>query len=392
MYYPKQSLETCGINHYDSSCETNYVGATTLSSVEDFGRQFGNEVEKQEQSCSDNILEVTPPTSKSSVKIKIKPTNATIHVEISADANAWLGFGINAEGLMIDSDAIIGSPSLGVSKYRLENSRDRSGVRKLEEEKQTLVDSSFNQDSVSSTMTFTKLLNDGDDKAISFDGKMTFIYAVGHNNDLTGHSESGSITVSLTTCEVDDSTTGSSGVNAAYIKKSLVIHGIVGIIVFGAFVPVALLSARLRKCLDCKLFRETQAWFVIHMSLMILSFLLIVVVFGVAVNVKIKKESSHFQGSHEITGLVVFVLITIQVIVGILRPPKSIPHAIAYDMDYEDPKNNDEQVTSSKRKQWKRIHIVLGVLTFGFGIYQIVSGLPKFEELYGHGIFTRSLK
>ena len=384
LYTPKQSVETCGLNYLDSSCATTYVGPTALKSSGNFGRQFGRKIEAQTETCSKDILEVTPPDSP--VKIRIKPMQVAIQVEISTDKNAWLGFGINSDGLMLHSDAVIGSPSLGVAKYRIENSKDRSGVRKLEESSQTLVESSFNQDSGGSTMVFTRLLNDGNDALVSLEGDTTFIYAVGFNNDLTGHSESGSITILLKTCEVNGFQNGSTD-RAAHIKRILVVHGIVGILVFGVFFPVAIFVARLRKRLNYNLIGDTQTWFVIHVSVMCLSFILVVLVFGLAVKAKIQKESNHFQGSHEIIGIVVLILIIIQIVVGIFCPPETPLRLIVNTVDDTlDPKN-EEQNCPPKCTQWTKFHIALGIVTFGFGIYQIISGLTKFEELYDHGIF-----
>ncbi len=388
LYYPKQALETCGVDFVvDSSCSTDYLGVTALESAVEFGREFGSANSPgTEVTCQKDHFEVTPSNSASSVKIRIKPTNSTIQVEISADKSAWLGFGVNSEGLMLDSDAVIGSPSLDVAKYRL-YAKDPSGVRKLEDSRQTLVESTFNQDSQSSSMIFTMLLNDdGSDDVISIEESTTFIYAVGYTNDLTGHSESGSITLSLNDPCKDD--IPSSTNSAKPFKKHLFVHGIAGIIAFGILIPIAILSVRLRKWLDCTTFGKSKTWFVVHSSLMSLSFILVVPIFALAVNIRIKKGSAHFQGSHEIIGVLLLVLITIQLLLGILRPRKKVDiYGHVTDDENMRPKNDAQDISSTRRKQWKRVHTVLGILTLTLGIYQICSGLIKFEILFGHGLF-----
>jgi hypothetical protein len=373
LYYPKQSVETCGIDHIEASCRTNYIEKKELENIAQIGRVFGTS-SSSKTSCS----QYTQVNLGSSLKLRYKSDNATLTVELQSDRMAWLGFGMNSNGLMLDSDAIIGSTS-GVAKYRIENTKDRSGVNKMADERQNVV-GSFSQDTQGSTMIFTMLLDDGTSLAIPPEGEFIFIYALGRDNFLSsGHIDSGNIKLRLNPCS------SSIGVNSSdKHEKIIALHGFIAAIVFGALVPVAILSRRLKTCLDCKLHGDKEAWFIVHSGLNTLSYILVIILLILVIYAKDGKKSQHFQYSHEIIGLVLFIIMTIQIVTGVLRPKTT--HTKVFDSEIGLEEETVVDKSTSRREGWKRMHIILGIITTVLGIYQIVSGLIRYHEIYGHSI------
>jgi hypothetical protein len=123
-----------------------------------------------------------------------------------AGGSASIGIGINSQGKnkMTPANAIIGRAngdgSTSVLKYILSlDAEDASGVNS--KASQTLTDVSFVQDGLTSTLTFTQLLNEPD---LEVSDQSTWIYAVGlPNNQWTGkHNIRGSFQIALQSCLV----------------------------------------------------------------------------------------------------------------------------------------------------------------------------------------------
>jgi hypothetical protein len=300
---------------------------------------------------------------------------------------------VNKDGLMLDSDAVIGTTTLGVSKYRIENSKSPSGVIEMEEERQTLIESSFTQDANGSTLTFTKLLDDGDDVSIPASGSTVFIYAVGNGNVLEyGHMESGSVILNLDPCN----TVVGGTKQVSEFSKFLAVHGILGGLAFGALMPIAIVSARLRKCFACKPCGNKELWYLIHFTLNCTNYVLVSLLIGLAIYAKQGQQSLHFQNSHEIVGLIIFILMTIQVVLAIMRPHKPSHDHPIYDheglspavVDVEDSEKNLARDRVSRREKWRRTHIVCGILLLALGISQLFTGSQRFQELYGYSVLN----
>ena len=117
-----------------------------------------------------------PLLADSSVVLKYKSTETTLTVQLSSTSKNWLAFGLSPDGLMKDRTAVMGGGTynIEVGKYDLYN----RGVRKAPEERQTLIDSTFQQGDGGSVLTFTKLHIDGSDDEIISVGKNRFIWAM----------------------------------------------------------------------------------------------------------------------------------------------------------------------------------------------------------------------
>jgi len=104
----------------------------------------------------------------------------------------WLAIALSAGG-MIGSEAIIGLPDEPISatnpgKYYL-GGYSASAVTLRDDDVQTLTSSSIVQDTTSTTLTFTKLLEEpGDVFVIDPFGVNTFLWAHGTSNTLGYHS------------------------------------------------------------------------------------------------------------------------------------------------------------------------------------------------------------
>ncbi|KAL3789171.1 hypothetical protein HJC23_012260 [Cyclotella cryptica] len=100
----------------------------------------------------------------------------------------WIGFGINPSGVMVGAEAVIGIPANNTVKKYILFAEDISGVVAMDEEKQTLMDTSITQDGEGrTTMSFTKYLFEDRYGIIPSDFINSFIWATGSSNQLDYH-------------------------------------------------------------------------------------------------------------------------------------------------------------------------------------------------------------
>ena len=115
---------------------------------------------------------------------------ATISMVLVCDGSRWLGIGFSESGKMMQSEAVLGSPTGSVpQKYSL-GGYDQSAVVPMDEKAQTLIDASINYydaDDVT-VLKFTKVLNEHGEIEIK-PGKNTFLFAKGIFEDLNYHQE-----------------------------------------------------------------------------------------------------------------------------------------------------------------------------------------------------------
>jgi len=121
--------------------------------------------------------------------------NGILCARMEAAAEVWLGIGSSTDGMMIGSEAIIGTSDEGVKKYNL-NGKSQDQVEMMDEAQQTLMDTSFEQADGMTTMTFTKLLEEEGEIPIMM-GENTFIQAHGSSNDLSYHAARGMFKLEL---------------------------------------------------------------------------------------------------------------------------------------------------------------------------------------------------
>ena len=115
---------------------------------------------------------------------------ATISMVLVCDGSRWVGIGFSESGKMMQSEAVLGSPTGSVpQKYSL-GGYDQSAVVPMEEKAQTLIDASINYydaDDVT-VLKFTKVLNEHGEIEIK-PGRNTFLFAKGIFEDLNYHQE-----------------------------------------------------------------------------------------------------------------------------------------------------------------------------------------------------------
>lgn len=125
---------------------------------------------------------------------------------------AWLGIGVSLDGEMVGGEAIIGEPvapisSINPGKYTM-SAESISGVKLRDPSAQTLIDGSISQDlnTGTTTLEFTKILQEYDELLISTVARNTFIYAIGSDNTFPSYHGGGKGLF-----EVDLSTQSESG-------------------------------------------------------------------------------------------------------------------------------------------------------------------------------------
>ena len=211
----------------------------------------------------------------------------------------------------------------------------------LESERQkTLTNTSFVQNDTGSVLEFTKPLVDGLGGRHDIDGNGTnrFIWAVGKDHNLRYHRAFGSLQLTLKPCtEVtsdDDLGDGIVVGKTITYEKLFFLHGLLAIVVFGVFMPVAISASRARSLLQYE-FRSKRIWYVVHSYLNTLGYILTLVLVGLVVYAYHQKKKEHFgagesSSNHEVVGLVTVLLMSVQVVGGVLRPdahkkPQDVP-------------------------------------------------------------------
>lgn len=132
----------------------------------------------------------------------------TLSAQVVYKGQGWLGFGISADGRMVDSLAVIGIPSVPIGpanpgKYAL-NAKSTNGAVLLPEEQQTLLDGQVYQDGTHTVLTFTKLLSEPGELAIDPNGWNNFLVAAGDQNELGSfHKSHASARIRLSPCTSD---------------------------------------------------------------------------------------------------------------------------------------------------------------------------------------------
>ena len=202
-------------------------------------------------------------------------------------------------------------------------------VEVVDSSKQTLVESSFTQDENGSVLQFTQLLNDGVyAPTINGNGRNMFIWSIGRNNNIqNGHSLTGdyhgSIVLDLTPCVDDGTDEGGNGgfvVTTKNDRQLFALHGKLAIAAFAALMPLAVIIALLRKQLTHTILCNKQAWIVIHTALNTIAYLITVGVFALSIVAMRQSGGEHFHNAHSIVGLIVFILVTVQVVLAFVRP------------------------------------------------------------------------
>jgi Na+/melibiose symporter-like transporter len=145
--------------------------------------------------------------------------------------------------------------------------------------------------------------------------------------------------------------------------------GIMAFLSWGLFSPLAVEVSLLRSLLP-----KGSAWFQLHRGFNALGYSLTVSAFAVAVAFT-KKEgySPHFTFPHQKMGLAIFIIASVQMLAGILRP-----HAT--------PGEEKKPVRSA----WEWGHRILGIALLACGFYQMQSGILLYLLKYSVGTDTQN--
>lgn len=327
------------------------------------------------------------------VELEYVSTNTTISVRMTSTTDdSFLSFGIanDASGMMKDSEAIIGTTPNNVILYDLVP--EFATVMDDEERQKTLMNATFVQstDTTGSILEFSKLLDDGTgNKVINGNGTNTFIWALGYAFKVEyGHKRHGKVQIELAPCGTTDIIGPNVIVETAKdYKKILKVHGILAVVAFAVFMPIAAASAAANSLLQFEIFNK-KAWFVIHTSMNTLAYIFTVAVFFMGVYSVGDKTNNkgHFNFTHAIVGLVTFVLLTLQILFAILRPslPKPLPPKSMEADGFTTERDNALSAidVSPKRKLWNIMHRAVALVIFGLGLFAIHTGLELYQKHY----------
>jgi hypothetical protein len=344
---------------------------------------------------------------------------------------AWIGIGINKEGRnkMTPSHSVIGradgSPS--VRQYSM-TSKDSFGVNPFSS--QTLRDASFEQTSSTSTLTFTKLLDD-EDHVVTEDSM--WIFAVGLPSNRWGghHQISGSFRFPLTSCGsvavdgMDSATTGDHGHAHSHdddVSNGLeffettkpsqglwIAHGIILAFAWGVCLPIGIGASLLRNALGKLSWAPEGLWYSIHFYMNMLSVVLTMIGVLIAVIATQKEGDAHFSSKHPKTGLSILVLVIVQALAAYFKPgmPASPPpptkqqdeetvkaEAPGVDIDiglthhnsssgFSESTEKDTKKAPTKSMQriaWEYSHRLLGMALLGLAWYNCHTGIHEQVE------------
>jgi len=284
----------------------------------------------------------------------------TVTIKYSIPKEGWISLGFtDGNGMMIGAEAVIGLPDTGeVQKYSL-SSYENAGIVPMPEAQQTLIDTVVVQEGGSTTMEFTKILNETGEIPIAI-GSNTFIGAFGFNNMFFYHEKRDSFDLDLVAGAVEVIETR---------KRSLwKAHGWCAALAWGFLSPLAIGAAILR------VWFPDGLWLKIHQYLnnSVLVLTILAFAFGVAA---IQSETpsggdpKHFDPSpspHRLIGLVAFVLVLFQILGGQYRP--------------NNPAKGEEK--SLTRRVWEVSHRFLGIALLAIAWYQIQSGIRIYQKLF----------
>merc|ERR1712176_250467 len=294
----------------------------------------------------------------------------------------WLSLGFSMDGSMVGSSAIIGQPDLAleeksssVSKFNL-HSKLIHGVIPMEQDEQTLINATVCQDTNFTILTFIKKLNEANGEIpISSSGKNIFLWAIGRSNSMGHHKAGGSFDIDLSICNNDELAKerilATAGGSSGYNKKAMLAHGLVGAIAWSLFAPFSIATAWFRRLIPF-------SWIYLHVFGNLSCFILTLAGFIIAViETSNNSQVSHFSKTHHLTGLVMMILATFQVLLGFARPPSQ-------KVEDEDNKTKVKKDPCSPRAIWQTLHSTTGTTLLALSVYQTFSGLTLFADNFGN--------
>jgi len=163
-------------------------------------------------SCPESLDGIARPNAGTVLYYALVPSNppgannGLLCARLETKGEGWVSFGISEDGWMVGSDAIIGMPGDNtVLKYDLAG-QNVAQVVAMDDDKQTLMDTSIVQSGGITIMEFTKMLVEDGEIAILEEGVNDFLYAKGGDN-LGYHSTRTAFTKDFSEDVVPPSTT-----------------------------------------------------------------------------------------------------------------------------------------------------------------------------------------
>lgn len=287
---------------------------------------------------------------------------SVLNAALKVQKDAWVGFGVSKNGMMVGSEGIIGNPAESSASTFLLTDQTLSGVEAATGTG-SLQAAAITQDGGYTTLTFEISLDVANDPlTIHSTGLNTFIYAVGKGNEIGYHASRGSFRIDLATCDGGTPTMTQMGAFAA--------HGTIATLAWAIASPFAMTVAWFRTLVP-------SSWIYIHVFSNVCSFFFTLIAVIVAISaMSVQQNPSHFNSAHHWVGIVMLVGVTFQVMNGFLRPPveKRDPYSTShYDID-----NGWIKLPRTPREVWYFSHRLTGISLLGMGIYQISSGLNLF--------------
>jgi hypothetical protein len=296
---------------------------------------------------------------------------------------AWLGVATSINGHMLGSSAVIGVPGtdgLGMTPtHHLLQDQSVAGVTKdptvvLEG---ASISSKAHDDDPSvftTTMKFTKQLNDPNDPIPITGGLTTFLYAIGASREMAYHEHREAFRLNLEEC--GGSVTALSG-DIWTNHGTFAAHGFFAVIAWALASPFAVTVAWFRTLVPA-------SWIYIHVFANSLTFVATLTTFFIAIVGVAKQDGAdHFSKTHHWVGLVLFFLSCFQVINGFLRPPVERKESqVATVQQPNDTFLGIIPIPRTPRETWIFIHRASGLAAIAMGIYQCQSGLGLYAERF----------
>jgi len=284
----------------------------------------------------------------------VECTGCTISMELIYEGEAWISIAFSNDGKMVGSEAVIGTPVDGnVLKYIME-SKVMSGVERMPESQQTLMDASIEvTDDGQTIMKFTKLMREPGEIEILTGDDNYFLGAYGIDEVLATHIKRHSVVLNLAS--------GVSEEVATPYKAAWLAHGIMAFLSWGVFVPFAVQASVLRAFLP-----KGSTWIKLHKAFNFIAYALFILIFTIGVVYTSMEGGSHFVNGHQKMGLAMLIMAFGQILAGVFRPPNPAPG----------------EAKAAIRVAWEVGHRVLGVALLACGFWQMDRGIGLYATKY----------
>mmetsp|Transcript_10875 Transcript_10875/g.17939 ORF Transcript_10875/g.17939 Transcript_10875/m.17939 type:complete len:632 (-) Transcript_10875:77-1972(-) len=333
-----------------TTATTTTTTTTTSSPPAEVTTTPATAVVENDQDCSIDFCETTL-TDGYTLKYKINEADATITMEATYDGEAWLGIAFSEDERMGGSDGILGTPDDGTpQKYRL----NQGFIEIMPPEEQTLTDASVEIVDGKTVMKFTKPLVEPNQIPITA-GEINMLWANGGD----GVTNIGYHGQNRAPVKINVASGAAEAVSAPNMGAWLA-HGICAFIAWGLLAPTAVNSAIYRSLFKGPL------WFKLHQFFNASAYALTVVAFAIALAFVSKEGNPHWFSSHAKMGLSMFIIASVQVLWGAVRP-----HL---------PDSGDEK--STIRKVWEIKHRLTGTVLLACGFWQMSAGIKLFAIKY----------